>query len=75
MGADSWACTKDVKSAMNKARSSNATKNKTERMTAARDIWQLEWHSEGRMIYLYGRADSAFWAHKEEDRYYCGQAE
>lgn len=35
---DSWACTKDVKSAMKMARSISTVKNAAERMAAAKDI-------------------------------------
>jgi hypothetical protein len=68
--ADSWACTKDVKSAMNIAKSISTMKNTAERMTAARNIWQSDWHGEERIVYLDGRSGSAFSASLEQDYYY-----
>lgn len=58
--ADCLACTKDVKSATNIAKSISTTKNMTERMTTGREIWQLDGHDEKRMVYLDGGSDSAF---------------
>ena len=44
-------------------------------MTAAKVIWQLEWQGEGRMVYLDGGPDNAFWTSEEQGRYHRGRAE
>lgn len=72
--ADSWAWTKDVKSAVNIARSISTMKSTTESMTAGRKIWQSNWHGEERVVYLDGRTDNAFWASLEQDYYYRRRA-
>jgi hypothetical protein len=60
--ADSWTCTKEVKSAIKMERRTRRMKMMAERMTAARDrICDKRIGDGERIIYLGGRVDSA-WA-------------